>query len=54
MNLSCEDILGPFEWLLNTESIRLEVWRSAICGNSSSLEQALLIDWQPLIHKVLL
>ncbi|XP_070770245.1 uncharacterized protein abca12 [Enoplosus armatus] len=49
--LTCEDLLGPFEWLLNTESIKIEVWRSAICQNSSALQQALLMDWLPLIQK---
>ncbi|XP_070694461.1 uncharacterized protein abca12 [Pempheris klunzingeri] len=48
---SCEDLLGPFEWLLNTESIKIEVWRSLICQNSSTLQQALLMDWMPLVHE---
>ncbi|XP_031714357.1 ATP-binding cassette sub-family A member 12 [Anarrhichthys ocellatus] len=47
----CEDLLGPFEWLLNTESIKIELWRSVICQNSSALQQALLMDWLPLVQK---
>nr|XP_046260291.1 glucosylceramide transporter ABCA12 [Scatophagus argus] len=50
-HLTCEGVLGPFEWLLNTDSIKIEVWRSAICQNSSSLQQALLMDWQPVVQK---
>ncbi|XP_044072836.1 LOW QUALITY PROTEIN: glucosylceramide transporter ABCA12 [Siniperca chuatsi] len=50
-SLTCEDLLSPFEWLLNTESIKTEVWRSMICQNSSTLQQALLMDWLPLIQK---
>ncbi|XP_051259483.1 uncharacterized protein abca12 isoform X6 [Dicentrarchus labrax] len=51
-HLTCEDLLGPFEWLLNTESVKIEVWRSMICQNSSVLEQALLMDWLPVVQKV--
>ncbi|XP_040913792.1 ATP-binding cassette sub-family A member 12 [Toxotes jaculatrix] len=50
-SLTCEDLLGPFEWLLSTESIKIDVWRSVICQNSSTLQQALLTDWLPLIQK---
>ncbi|XP_038576238.1 uncharacterized protein abca12 isoform X3 [Micropterus salmoides] len=50
-SLTCEDLLGPFEGLLNTKSISIEVWRSMICQNSSTLQQALLMDWLPLIQK---
>ncbi|KAG7227448.1 hypothetical protein INR49_005262 [Caranx melampygus] len=49
--VTCEELLGPFEWLLNTESVELDVWRSAICQNSSALQEALLMDWLPLIQK---
>ncbi|TNN03130.1 hypothetical protein fugu_000159 [Takifugu bimaculatus] len=49
--LCCEEILTPFEWLLDTESIKIEVWRTAFCQNSSSLEQALLMEWQPVVQK---
>nr|XP_040057060.1 ATP-binding cassette sub-family A member 12 [Gasterosteus aculeatus aculeatus] len=48
----CEDILGPFEWLFNTKSITMELWRSAICQNISALQQALLTDWQPFVETV--
>ncbi|XP_040004739.1 ATP-binding cassette sub-family A member 12 [Xiphias gladius] len=50
-SLTCEDLLSPFEWLLNTESIKTDMWRSVICQNSSILQQALLADWLPLIQK---
>ncbi|XP_068429142.1 uncharacterized protein abca12 [Clinocottus analis] len=49
--LQCEDLLGPFEWLLNTESIKIELWRAVICQNSSALQKALLMDWMPLVEK---
>lgn len=52
ITLTCEDALGPFEWLLDTDSIRIEVWRSVICQNSSALQDELLMDWLPLIQKV--
>ncbi|XP_035533108.1 ATP-binding cassette sub-family A member 12 [Morone saxatilis] len=51
-HLTCEDLLGPFEWLLNTESVKIEVWRSMICQNNSVLEQALAMDWLPVVQKV--
>uniref|UniRef100_A0A3Q1H078 ABC transporter domain-containing protein n=1 Tax=Anabas testudineus TaxID=64144 RepID=A0A3Q1H078_ANATE len=51
-SLTCEDLLGPFEWLLNTESIKTEVWSSLICQNNFSLQQQLLVDWQPLGQEV--
>ncbi|XP_073329250.1 uncharacterized protein abca12 [Pagrus major] len=51
-DLTCGDLLGPFEWLLNTSSIKIEVWRSMICENSSSLQDALVMDWMPLAQKV--
>ncbi|KAG7503728.1 ATP-binding cassette sub-family A member 12 [Solea senegalensis] len=50
-NLTCNNVLEPFEWLLNTESVDIEVWRSVICQNSSTLEQALLMEWMPLFQK---
>uniref|UniRef100_A0A665XAY9 ATP-binding cassette, sub-family A (ABC1), member 12 n=1 Tax=Echeneis naucrates TaxID=173247 RepID=A0A665XAY9_ECHNA len=49
--LTCKEFLGPFKWLLNTESINMDVWTSAICQNSSALQHALLSDWLPLIQK---
>ncbi|XP_034416854.1 ATP-binding cassette sub-family A member 12 isoform X2 [Cyclopterus lumpus] len=49
--LQCEALLGPFEWLLNTESIKIELWRSVICQNSSAVQKALLMDWLPLVQK---
>ncbi|XP_078117794.1 uncharacterized protein abca12 isoform X3 [Sander vitreus] len=50
-SLTCEGLLGPFEWLLNTESIKIELWRSMVCQNSSALQQALQMDWLPLVQK---
>ncbi|XP_050926506.1 LOW QUALITY PROTEIN: glucosylceramide transporter ABCA12 [Lates calcarifer] len=50
-SVTCEDLLGPFEWLLNAESVEVDVLRSVICQNSSTLQHALLMDWQPLIQK---
>ncbi|XP_032384919.1 ATP-binding cassette sub-family A member 12 isoform X2 [Etheostoma spectabile] len=50
-SLTCEGLLGPFEWLLNTESIKIEVWRSVVCQNSSALQQAILMEWLPLVQK---
>lgn len=49
--LTCEETLDRFEWLLSTESIKIEVWKSAICQNGS-LEEALLMEWWPLVQKV--
>ncbi|XP_069010699.1 uncharacterized protein abca12 [Embiotoca jacksoni] len=51
--LTCEDLLSSFEWLLSSRSIKIEVWRSMICQNSSALEEALLMDWKHLIHQAL-
>ncbi|XP_059199203.1 glucosylceramide transporter ABCA12 [Centropristis striata] len=47
-SLTCEDVLDPFEWLFNTKSVKMEVWRSFICQNNSALQEALLMDWLPL------
>ncbi|XP_061827806.2 glucosylceramide transporter ABCA12 [Nerophis lumbriciformis] len=49
--LTCEEALGPFQWLLSTETIKLEVWKSMICQNTSALENLLLTEWMPLIEK---
>uniref|UniRef100_UPI003AAEC31A uncharacterized protein abca12 n=1 Tax=Centroberyx gerrardi TaxID=166262 RepID=UPI003AAEC31A len=49
--LTCERLLGPFEWLLPTHTVNIEVWRSVICQNSSTLLQGLLMDWLPLVQK---
>ncbi|XP_071381008.1 uncharacterized protein abca12 [Centroberyx affinis] len=49
--LTCERLLGPFEWLLPTHTVNIEVWRSVICQNSSALLQGLLMDWLPLVQK---
>ncbi|XP_036965803.1 ATP-binding cassette sub-family A member 12 isoform X3 [Acanthopagrus latus] len=51
-NLTCGGVLGPFEWLLNTSSVSIEVWRSMICQNSTSLQDALVMDWMPVAQKV--
>ncbi|XP_062287286.1 glucosylceramide transporter ABCA12 [Scomber scombrus] len=48
---TCEDLLAPFEWLLSTKSIDIEVWRSMICQNASTAQQYLLMEWLPLIQK---
>ncbi|XP_061143427.1 glucosylceramide transporter ABCA12 [Syngnathus typhle] len=50
-NVTCEDALGPFQWLLSTETIKFEVWKSIICENSITLENLLLVEWMPLIEK---
>ncbi|XP_053295252.1 uncharacterized protein abca12 isoform X4 [Pleuronectes platessa] len=50
-NLTCADVLGPLEFLLETETIKIDVWRAIICQNSSDLPLYLLKDWQPLIQK---
>ncbi|XP_061579710.1 glucosylceramide transporter ABCA12 [Cololabis saira] len=49
---ACEELLRPFEWLLSTESVKVEVWRSLICQNSSSLQQALMMDWMTWFQEV--
>ncbi|KAM8855240.1 uncharacterized protein abca12 [Spinachia spinachia] len=49
--VKCEDTLSPLEWLFDRKSIKMELWRSAICQNSSGLQQALLTDWLPLVEK---
>ncbi|XP_077392009.1 uncharacterized protein abca12 isoform X2 [Festucalex cinctus] len=50
-SVTCEDALGPFQWLLSTETIKFEVWKSIICENATTLENLLLVDWMPLIEK---
>ncbi|XP_060944020.1 uncharacterized protein abca12 [Limanda limanda] len=50
-NLTCADVLGPLEFLLETETIKIDVWRAIICQNSSDLPLYLLKDWLPLIQK---
>ncbi|KAM9710193.1 uncharacterized protein abca12 isoform 2-T2 [Menidia menidia] len=50
--LTCEDVLAPFEWLLSSESIKIEVWRSMLCQNNSALEQALINDWIDVVQEV--
>ncbi|XP_041662328.1 ATP-binding cassette sub-family A member 12 [Cheilinus undulatus] len=47
---TCEDVLSPFEWLLNSETITMEVLRSAICRSDADLQQALLMGLMPLIE----
>lgn len=51
-SLTCEDVLAPFEWLLATDSMTTETWRSVFCENSSTVMNVLLMDWWPLIHEV--
>ncbi|XP_077472726.1 uncharacterized protein abca12 [Stigmatopora argus] len=48
--VTCEDALGPFQWLLPTETIKFEVWESFICENTT-LEEILLAELMPLIEK---
>nr|XP_008296370.1 PREDICTED: uncharacterized protein LOC103369434 [Stegastes partitus] len=51
--LTCEEVLDPFEWLLSTKSVKIEVFRSMLCPKvNSSLEQDVLMDWMPLVQKV--
>ncbi|XP_030613269.1 uncharacterized protein LOC115800150 [Archocentrus centrarchus] len=50
-NVKCEERLAPLEWLLSSNSIKNEVWRAMICPSNHSLQQALLLDWMPLIQK---
>ncbi|XP_060910213.1 uncharacterized protein abca12 isoform X2 [Labrus mixtus] len=47
---TCEDVFGTFEWLFNTESVTVEVWRSMICESGSNLEQVLLLGLMPLVE----
>ncbi|XP_044222425.1 glucosylceramide transporter ABCA12 [Thunnus albacares] len=47
---TCKDVLAPFEWLLSTKSVEIEVWRSMICQNSSTVQQSLLMKWLPLVQ----
>ncbi|XP_017279339.1 ATP-binding cassette sub-family A member 12 [Kryptolebias marmoratus] len=49
---SCEELLEPIEWLLSTKSIKIEVWRSVICQNSTALIQSLLVDWMPVVLQI--
>ncbi|XP_041858132.1 ATP-binding cassette sub-family A member 12 isoform X2 [Melanotaenia boesemani] len=50
--LTCEELLEPFEWLLSTKAIKIEVWRSMICQNNSALQQALTMDWMHVVQEV--
>uniref|UniRef100_A0A3Q1B3N0 ABC transporter domain-containing protein n=1 Tax=Amphiprion ocellaris TaxID=80972 RepID=A0A3Q1B3N0_AMPOC len=53
VSLTCKEVLDPFEWLLSTKSIKIEVFRSMFCPKiNSSLEEAVLMDWMPLVQKV--
>ncbi|XP_042350102.1 glucosylceramide transporter ABCA12 [Plectropomus leopardus] len=49
--VTCEDVLGPFEWLLTTESVTIEVWRSAVCQDIAPLEQALQMGRLSFVQK---
>ncbi|XP_034550567.1 uncharacterized protein abca12 [Notolabrus celidotus] len=49
-SVTCEDVLGRFEWLLKTETMQIKVLRSTICGNGSDLQQALLMGLMPFVE----
>ncbi|XP_033473300.2 uncharacterized protein abca12 [Epinephelus lanceolatus] len=48
---TCEDVLGPFEWLLTSENVPVEIWKALICQDTSPLEQALQAGRLPLVQK---
>ncbi|KAL7385149.1 hypothetical protein ABVT39_016568 [Epinephelus coioides] len=48
---TCEDVLGPFEWLLTSENVPVEIWKALICQDTSPLEQALQTGRLPLVQK---
>ncbi|CAJ1079858.1 uncharacterized protein abca12 [Xyrichtys novacula] len=49
-SLTCEDALASFEWLLQMETVQIEVWKSLICQSISSIQQALLMEVMPLVE----
>ncbi|MEQ2251418.1 hypothetical protein ILYODFUR_010724, partial [Ilyodon furcidens] len=48
----CEELLEPFEWLLSSETVNVEVWRSVLCQNISALKEALPMDWNLVVENV--
>uniref|UniRef100_A0A0S7EWI0 ABCAC n=4 Tax=Poeciliopsis prolifica TaxID=188132 RepID=A0A0S7EWI0_9TELE len=47
----CEEAFEPFEWLLSFKTVKVEVWKSMFCQNISAVNQALLVDWDPIVQK---
>lgn len=47
-----EELFEPFEWLLSSKTVKLEVWKSMFFQNISALNHALLMDWIPVVQKV--
>ncbi|XP_076025938.1 uncharacterized protein abca12 [Genypterus blacodes] len=43
-NLTCEDLLASFEWLLPTNSMTLQTWRGILCQNGTVLQRAVTVD----------
>ncbi|CAN9497876.1 unnamed protein product [Ophioblennius macclurei] len=52
-SLTCKEFVDPFEWLLPTETVKLEVWQAMICQNDTRLEQTLLLYWETLVEQAL-
>ncbi|PWA31216.1 hypothetical protein CCH79_00002910, partial [Gambusia affinis] len=46
-----EELFEPFEWLLSSKTVKLEVWKSMFFQNISALNHALLMDWIPVVQK---
>lgn len=51
-SLTCEDVLKPFDWLLDIETIGIQGLTSMICDNGTDLQQAVLMVLMPLIESV--
>ncbi|XP_074551452.1 uncharacterized protein LOC141808677 [Halichoeres trimaculatus] len=49
-SLTCEDVLEPFDWLLNIETVQIQGFTSLICKNGSNLQHAVLKVLVPLIE----
>uniref|UniRef100_A0A3B3UCG3 ATP binding cassette subfamily A member 12 n=1 Tax=Poecilia latipinna TaxID=48699 RepID=A0A3B3UCG3_9TELE len=47
----CEELFEPFEWLLSSKTVKIEVWKSMFCQNIPALKHALLMDWNPVVQK---
>nr|XP_054603018.1 glucosylceramide transporter ABCA12 isoform X2 [Nothobranchius furzeri] len=50
-NNSCEQLVEPIEWFLPTHTLKIEVWRSMFCQDLTSLKQALLEYWLPVVEQ---
>ncbi|KAK5599121.1 hypothetical protein CRENBAI_025848 [Crenichthys baileyi] len=48
----CEELLEPFEWLLSSKTVNVEVWRSVLCQNIFALKEALPMDWNLVVENV--